>query len=82
MLGRFGIYDIHKFNMNDILALGLLTGDVLAQENELMSVGGLTIICDLTGSSFSHIAALTPTIAKKTAVFMQVCSYVRASANN
>merc|ERR1719341_2095228 len=70
ILGRFGLYDPHKISFADIMRLCILIIDLLAYEDESVMVNGLVLICDVKGSTFAHMAAFTPTQAKKSAVFV------------
>jgi len=80
ILGRFGLYDPHKISFADIMRLCILIIDLLAYEDESVMVNGLVLICDVKGSTFAHMAAFTPTQAKKSAVFVQEGYPIRPKA--
>lgn len=72
MLGRLGLIDPTKTSMNTVLrALSTVT-DVMLQDDEQASVTGYVMIGDSTYMSVSHVAAFTPSLAKKAMVVWQV----------
>lgn len=79
MLGRFGIYDPYEYNMDVIMRFSVLVTEVLCREDEEVTVTGLMLINDVAGCTMGHMAAFTPTIAKRAAIFMQV-NVLRMSA--
>ena len=72
ILCRVGLYDPHKFSMDDIIRFGAIVCDIVCLEDEEVTVAGFMLLNDSQGSTFSHMVAFTPTIAKKSAIFMQV----------
>ncbi|XP_018027681.1 alpha-tocopherol transfer protein-like isoform X5 [Hyalella azteca] len=71
LLGRFGIFDPHRFPMSDIMRLATTVVDVLEYEDESVTIKGIVLVNDSAGSTLAHMAAFTPTIAMKAAIFMQ-----------
>ena len=72
ILGRFGEWDPHQQSMDNIMRYALMITEVATLEDESLTVSGLTLINDVNGGSYKLIAAFTPTIAKKSAIFLQV----------
>lgn len=72
LLGRFGIYDPHKYDMSTINRMGTLVCDLVNLEDEEVTVTGFILLNDAAGITLSHMASFTPVLAKKAAVLMQV----------
>jgi len=71
ILGRFGVWDPYVYSMEFIMKLGMTVTEVMAMEDEDVTVTGFVLINDNTNTSIAHMAAFAPTVAKKAAVFMQ-----------
>jgi len=72
LLGQFGLWDPHVHNMEVIMKYSMMISEVMTLEDETVTIAGFVLINNMTDSSVKHLTAFTPTIAKKSAIFMQV----------
>lgn len=55
----------------------MIISEVMTLEDETVTIAGFVLINNMTNSSVKHLTAFTPTIAKKSAIFMQVQNLTR-----
>jgi len=80
LLGRFGLYDPTRVSFADVMKFNIMIMEILMFEDESILIRGLTLISDLDKSTFGHMAAFTPTEAKKSATFIQEGYPIRPKA--
>lgn len=64
MLIKQGDYDPSKVSVNDVMKISYMVNDVLLWEDDHTAVAGQTIVVDLKGLSFGHIAQFSPSLIK------------------
>ena len=73
ILWRNGVYDPHKFSVDDTSKLGWMFADITMDEDEAMVIAGNVFIMDMAGTTAAHMLQFTPAIAKKSMTVWQVC---------
>ena len=73
VLWRIGVYDPHKFSMDDTSRAAWMLADILMEEDESMSIAGTVSVLDMAGATSAHMLQMTPALAKKSLTVWQVC---------
>lgn len=72
VLIRVAAHDPRRHLQNDVFKVGKMTLDLAMEQDEYISVYGVTAIFDLTGVSLGHARQLTPGMIKKAVHAWQV----------
>uniref|UniRef100_A0A1B6MPV0 CRAL-TRIO domain-containing protein n=1 Tax=Graphocephala atropunctata TaxID=36148 RepID=A0A1B6MPV0_9HEMI len=77
ILIRVAAHDPSRHLQNDVFKVGKMTLDLAIEQDESVSVYGVTAVFDLTGISLGHARILTPAMIKKAVHAWQDCYPVR-----
>uniref|UniRef100_A0A1B6F0Q8 CRAL-TRIO domain-containing protein n=1 Tax=Cuerna arida TaxID=1464854 RepID=A0A1B6F0Q8_9HEMI len=80
VLIRVAAHDPSRHLQNDVFKVGKMTLDLAIEQDESVSVYGVTAVFDLTGISLGHARILTPGMIKKAVHAWQDCYPVRTKS--
>ena len=69
---RGGLHDCSTTTIEEVFKATIMLSDILVEEEEQISITGMHQIIDLNGVLPSHGLQMTPTVAKKSMILMQV----------
>ncbi|XP_058066736.1 retinol-binding protein pinta-like [Anopheles bellator] len=77
VLVRPGIYDPHRYRIEEVIKVSTMLNDIMMLEDDNMVIGGQVGILDMANVTPAHFLQFTPTFVKKMTMMSQEASPLR-----